>query len=308
MTQTRFVGLRRHVRVLAVILLTAAAMGCSFPRPSPWASSSASGTRVATPTANPSADDISYGKAMTLFAYDRSRPFDVQERSVTIESGALVHDISYLGAASKRSQAYLVMPYGKGPFGAVMYLHGAFSGSSQFLNEAYDLARRGVASLLITQPENNVDPLTDSEAINEIVYEMRELQRSLDLLAGQPDVDPHRLGFVGFSFGAVRGATFAGVVGNRLRVAVLMSTPPSYHAPAMVSFDPVLWVPHVSPASLFIQLGKQDTWFTRDEGNSLVAAAKEPKQLVWYDAGHGLNSNAYDDRIGWLTGLLRADP
>src|ERR1035437_2169963 len=147
-----------------------------------------------------------------------------------------------------------------------MYLHGAFSSSSQFLNEAYDLARRGVASLLITQPENDVEPLSDSDAINEIVYEMRELQRSLDLLAAHPDIDAHRLGFVGFSFGAVRGATFAGVVGNRLRVAVLMSTPPSCEAPAMVSFDPIVWVPHVSPASLFI------SWASRTPGSPATRA------------------------------------
>ena len=91
---------------------------------------------------------------------------------------------------------------------------------------------------------------------------------------------------------------------TRMRIAILMSTPPSYDAPAMVSFDPVVWVPRVSPASLFIQLGKQDTWITHDAGESLIAAAKAPKKLVWYDAGHGLDSNAYSDRITWLTSVL----
>ena len=61
---------------------------------------------------------------------------------------------------------------------------------------------------------------------------------------------------------------------------------------------------HVAPASLFIQLGKQDTWFTRADGESLVAAANAPKKLVWYDAGHGLDGNAYNDRIAWLTETL----
>jgi uncharacterized protein len=283
----------------AVVVVAPALGGCSPSRPRP---SAPSPTLISLPTQLP--DRISYAEAMALFAYDHTRPFDVRERSVTIESGALVHDISYLTSAGTRTQAYFVTPYGEGPFGAVMYLHGAFSGSSQFLAEARDLAHRGVASLLITQPEMDAEPLTDSAAIDELVYEMRELQRSLDLLAGQPVVDPQRLGFVGFSYGAVRGATFAGIESGRLQIAILMSTPPSYDAPAMVSFDPVVWVPRVAPASLFIQLGKQDTWFTHDAGESLSAAAKAPKKLVWYDAGHGLDSNAYSDRIAWLTSAL----
>jgi hypothetical protein len=72
----------------------------------------------------------------------------------------------------------------------------------------------------------------------------------------------------------------------------------------MASFDPIVWVPYIAPASLFIQLGKQDTWFTDADGESLIAAATEPRQLVWYDAGHGLDSKAYDDRIAWLASLL----
>ena len=293
-----------RLRALGVMLISIAALcGCSSSSSSPARGNpSSSPTVISLPTQLP--DEISHAQAMALFNYDHSRPFDVQERSVTTRSGALVHDISYLGIAGKRSQADLVTPIGKGPFGAVMYLHGAFSSSSEFLDEACDLANRGVASLLITQPEMDPQPTTDSAAINEIVYEMRDMQHSLDLLAAQPSVDPHRLGFAGFSFGAVRGATFAGIESGRLRVAILMSTPPSYDAPAMASFDPIVWVPYIAPASLFIQLGKQDTWFTDADGESLIAAAKEPRQLVWYDAGHGLDSKAYDDRIAWLASLL----
>ena len=72
----------------------------------------------------------------------------------------------------------------------------------------------------------------------------------------------------------------------------------------MVSFDPIVWVPRTAPASLFIQLGTQDSWFTKADGESLIAAANEPKELVWYDTGHGLGAKACDDRIAWLTRLL----
>ncbi|HEY5486625.1 MAG TPA: hypothetical protein VIK06_03160 [Candidatus Limnocylindrales bacterium] len=149
MARARTFDLKPSMRLVAVLLVSVGALaGCS---PSPSGQSSASPTVITLPAQLP--DDISHDQAMALFAYDHSRPFEVRERSVTIQSGAVVHDISYLGAVGKRSQAYLVMPDAKGPFGAVMYLHGALSGSSEFLDEACDLAHRGVASPLITQPE-----------------------------------------------------------------------------------------------------------------------------------------------------------
>jgi hypothetical protein len=121
MASTRKVDRMTPLRVLALMLVSVGApSGCSGSSSTPAGGNGGGNPTIITlPTQLP--DEISYSQAMVLFGYDHSRPYDVQERSVTIQSGALVHDISYLGVAGKRSQAYLVMPYGKGPFGAVMY-------------------------------------------------------------------------------------------------------------------------------------------------------------------------------------------
>lgn len=241
---------------------------------------------------------------MALFEYDRSRPFDVIENSATEEDGVTIHDLTYLQAAGARVQAFLVVPHGSGPFGGVMYLHGAGGASGEFRPEAIELAQHGLVSLLINAPQWMANPATDSDSVNEIIFEMRELRRSLDLLASRPEVDPNRLGFAGFSFGAIRGATFAGIEGKRLKIAVVASTPASYNLPYMTPFDPIAWAPYVSPAAYYIQEGTQDVWFTHDDAESLAAAARQPKQLVWYEAGHGLNQTAHDDRVGWLEKAL----
>lgn len=110
---------------------------------------------------------------MRLFEYDRARPFDVVERSVHEQDGVTVHNITYLEASGGRTQAYLVVPHGSGPFGGVMYLHGAFGASSNFLSEGIDLAQHGLVSLLITAPEWNATPKAGNEAVNETVFEMR---------------------------------------------------------------------------------------------------------------------------------------
>jgi hypothetical protein len=75
--RARTFDLTPSLRLLTVLLVSVGALaGCSPARSSPSSSGSAV---IELPTQLP--DDISYGQAMALFAYDHSRPFDVQERS-----------------------------------------------------------------------------------------------------------------------------------------------------------------------------------------------------------------------------------
>jgi predicted esterase len=167
-----------------------------------------------------------------------------------------------------------------------------------------ELAGHGVSSLLVNQPEGPFFPEDPNPPVTETIFEMRELSRDLDLLASRPQIDPARLGLVGFSFGAVRGATFAGAQGGRLKIAVLASLASSYDSPAMASFDPIVWVPHISPTALFLQEGRQEGWSTAEEIEAMANAAREPKRLVWYETGHGLDEQSYLDRLGWLAQAL----
>jgi hypothetical protein len=64
---------------------------------------------------------------------------------------------------------------------------------------------------------------------------------------------------------------------------------------------------YVSPATLYLQEGSLDSWFTREEAEALIAAAREPKHLVWYDAGHSLDEQANRDRLDWLAEALGSD-
>jgi dienelactone hydrolase len=248
--------------------------------------------------------EISHDDAMRLFEYDHSLPLDIREEGVTTDGGATIRAFNYRNMSGKRSQAFLVLPHGTGPFGAVVFLPGGLSGRGEFLSEAVEFSKHGIASLLIDYPELYPIPMSDQEAVTEIIFEMREFRRLMDWLASRPEVDPDRLGLVGVSYGAVRAATFAGVEGGRLKIAVLMSTPASYNYPAMAPFDPIAWVPYVSPCSLYIQEGTQDTWFTHAEAESLIAAARAPKRLVWYEGDHGLNAQATTDYRAWLLAAL----
>src|SRR5258708_37603430 len=60
-----------------------------------------------------------------LFAYDRSKDFDLKVASSKDEAGGTVQDVDYAGAnpRGRRVKAYLISPMGDGPFPAVLCFH-----------------------------------------------------------------------------------------------------------------------------------------------------------------------------------------
>jgi dienelactone hydrolase len=259
-------------------------------------------TVIPLPTTLPA--NLSHADAMRLFEYDHSLLASIRDGGARADEGAFFHDIWYVTAAGTRARAYLVLPPGDGPFGAVIYLPGGMSGGNEFDQDAKDMAGRGIASLLVDYPELYPFPATGEQAVTNMIFETRELRKLVDWLASRPEIDPTRLGLYGVSYGAVRAGMFAGVEGGRLKIAVLNSTPSTFGTAEMAPFDPIAWAPYVSPCALYLQEGTQDTWFTHADAEAYIAAAKEPKRLVWYEAGHGLDAQAYTDEINWLVAAV----
>src|SRR5690349_21098099 len=68
----------------------------------------------------------------------------------------------------------------------------------------------------------------------------------------------------------------------------------------MARFDPISHVANLAPAPLLFQPGRDDPHVPLERGQAFYDAAGEPKQIIWYDAGHGLNERATEDREAWL--------
>lgn len=290
----------RSALALAVVVVTAAACSGSAARsastasPSPAAAASAIASPTATPTAN------------TRIEFDRTRPFGVVESSVAEDSGVSVHDITYAGAAGEPIEAYLVFPKGEGPFGAVFFQHSSGESRSEFLPEAQLLAGRGVASILITSPSVDGMQGWTPEAIT---AQVREMSRAVDLLVAEPKVDPNRIGFVGYSLGAVQGSVFAGSEGRRMQVSVLMAFFPRYGVmggPGLEDFDPIVWVRQIASGHVLMQLGTADPYYSRADWNELDPTSMPNLKLNWYDADHALSIQAQQDRLDLLVNLLAA--
>jgi dienelactone hydrolase len=151
------------------------------------------------------------------FGYDASLPLELDERSHEQRDAAVVRNIAYRDAEIGEVEAFLVQPREPGPGPGVLFLHwfdteAPDGNRSQFIDEAFALAKRGVASLLpqgsFPWASDPSDAARDAERIGKEVVRHR---RGLDLLIGQGGVDPGRIGLVGHDFGAMYAAALVSV-------------------------------------------------------------------------------------------------
>jgi dienelactone hydrolase len=260
------------------------------------------------------------------FDYDRSAPLDFQDHGRVNHGYPIqVRDVSYASPPGRRVAAFLVVPPGKGPFPAVIYLHGSQEDRTRLVVPAAWLAARGVVGLAVdstflrTGDSGGGDPLQRLEQDRDLTLRtVVDLRRAVDLLRSLPQVDPKRIGFVGYSAGAKVGAMLAGV-DHRIRAYDLMSGgSPSVRAfagpaPAAIrprvrrilhQVDPFRYVREAAPSALFFQDGLADEYVPRAQLAALARAGSEPKRIRWYRAGHALNAQAYRDQIAWLSEQL----
>ena len=274
------------------------------------------------------------------FDYDKKAPLDVKELGVQRRGDVTIHDISYASPKGGRVPAYLIVPHGRGPFAAVIWGHWYWENSpmrnrKEFLDEAVALARSGVVSLLTDGPVarpghvENRQPLNDQQA-DDLVQQILDMRRGVDLLAARKDVDAKRIAYVGHSYNAMVGGFLAGLE-RRFKAFVLMAGGLSdevdmrtrdYKAyrdkvgaekfDAFVAkyawLDPGKFVSHAAPAVVFMQFATQEKFLTADIARQYAAIVSEPKRFKLYDAPHALNAEARRDRVAFLCEQLKLKP
>jgi dipeptidyl aminopeptidase/acylaminoacyl peptidase len=157
-----------------------------------------------------------------------------------------------------------------------------------------------------------------------------DLRRVVDLLVARGDVDPDRIGYLGVSYGGAMGGLLAGVE-HRIAAFVLRvgdgglvehfgtrndaggSLPAMSPArrerwlAAMRPVEPLRYVRRAT-APLLFQSGRQDDVVPPADARRYQAAAPEPKDVEWYDAGHFLPPKADCDAAVWLARHIGTSP
>ena len=207
---------------------------------------------------------------------------------------------------------------------AIMYVHwyepwSPNSNRRQFEEEAKEMAGAGAACLLIETLWSDNDffiKRTQEDDVRNSVEEVVNIRRAMDLLLSQPNIDLKRFAYVGHDFGGMYGV-LTGSLDQRPTHYVVMAATPRFpdwylYSPKlegeprevfirqMSEIDPITHVHGLSPAEVFFQFGTDDPHVSKERAEEFFVSAKNPKEMKWYESGHGLNEEATHDRKKWL--------
>ncbi|HEX9944228.1 MAG TPA: alpha/beta fold hydrolase [Thermoanaerobaculia bacterium] len=277
-------------------------------------------------------------KARRLFDYDAKAPLDVQEAGTERRGEVRIVDLSFASPMGGRVPAYLILPPGEGRRPAVLFQHPGQGDRSTFVDEAVELAGKGIVSLTISapflRPENQGqrggNPWDPEVSRKEQLQTILDIRRGFDLLVSRPEVDPKRLVYVGHSLGATVAGPLAAF--DRRPIAyVLMAGLPSLthsygygrnepaiayqelltrdqqkaYADALGPLDSMWYIGQAAPAKLLFQFARRDEYITPWDAATYIEAAPDPKEVKWYDTDHYFNEQARRDRVEWVVKVLR---
>jgi uncharacterized protein len=199
---------------------------------------------------------------------------------------------------------------------AALLLHG-FSSSKDQMAQAVGraLLARGVASLALDLPFHGEREGADREIprnplalVGAWKTAIAEARAAVTWLAGQPGVDPSRIGVVGYSLGGFL-ALMTAAEEERLRVIALAAagdlpdqTPYAVLVRGLV--DPLRAARRLDGRPLLLVNGRRDRTTKPAQAERLFAAALEPKTMKWYDGGHWPPPSAIDGTAEWVATRL----
>jgi dienelactone hydrolase len=273
-------------------------------------------------------------KERELFAYDVNAPLNLQKTVEVTNASFQFSGITYSSPAGGVVTGIMVEPTGRsGPLPGIVLMHPSGQNARGMGPYAQLLASRGAVVIVIDAPYfrrgGTSVPLFTIQDRNESIQLIKDLQRAVDVLLAQSNVDPARIGFEGYSYGAIIGAHFVGIE-RRLKAAVLAAAHGGHVTgatnannlsfmstlscatrnawfEAMVPIEGIRYTPNSSPTELLFQIARFDNAVLLADAEALYNVAANPKEVMYYDTGHGFNAQALYDRQFWLHKKLGLD-
>ncbi len=267
------------------------------------------------------------------FAYDINAPLNLQKTVENTINGVEASSISFNSPGGGSVTGMMFNPVTRSSLRpGIVLMHGLPGNARQMAGYGQALAQFGAVVIAIDAPHarrSGQAVLFTGQDRTEQIQLIKDLQRAVDVLRAQVNVDDDRIGYVGISYGGAMGALFAGIE-RRIKAAVLVvgdgglvshfTGPEDFNFlsnlscatrvawfRAMVPIEPIRFIPHASPTPLLLQNGRMDNLVPPADAEALHRAAPEPRTIRWYDAGHSLDLQAQIDRHEWLNARIGLD-
>lgn len=109
-----------------------------------------------------------------------------------------------------------------------------------------------------------------------------DLKHGLDAMTSLAEIDGERIAYASFSIGSMLGALFC-ALDPRPRAAALALGGGGF-GPAEI--DPARYVAGIAPRPLLMVNASHDELVSKQATETLFTAAREPKAIEWFEAGH----------------------
>ena len=254
-------------------------------------------------------------KPAPLFKVDHKAPLKATAKVVEQAKGFTKYRVEFNGIEGDRVPGHLYLPKKiKGRVPAVLVQHGV--GDKKHAKYIVECCRmltaRGIIALAIDAPERGERkrPGKDGPAMWNLPAVRRWFQqhcgdysRALDYLESRPDVDARRLGYVGFSWGAITGITFTA---HDQRVKAMTSVVGGGLLSLLgKKLDPVSNVGRIAPRPLMFLNATKDQIVLRPFATALHKAAGKDAIVKWYDTDHIFTGTDLPKIMGMLADFMK---
>ena len=254
-------------------------------------------------------------KPAAPFKVDHKAPLKAEAQMVGTEKNFTKYRIEFNGIEGDRVPGHLYLPKEiRGRVPAVLVQHGV--GDKKHAKYIVECCRmlttRGIIALAIDAPERGERkrPGKDGPAMWNLPAVRKWFQqhcgdysRALDYLESRPDVDARRLGYVGFSWGAITGITFTA---HDSRVRAMTSVVGGGLLSLLgKKLDPVANVGRIAPRPLMFLNATKDQIVLRPFATALHKAAGKDAIVKWYDTDHIFTGTDLPKIMGMLADFMK---
>lgn len=235
-------------------------------------------------------------------------PLESTERLIKTTETYTLFRVEFNGVKEgSRVPANLYIPKIEGkaaPYPAVLLQYGSGGNkNTNYIVAIGELAvKRGLIVLTIDAPNRGErkgkDPRISFMDSNILQY-MGDYSRATDYLCSRKDVEKERLAYVGISWGAITGVTYAAhdtrmrviasMVGGGNFAGLIPGAVPEELRKQTEAFDPYYHVKHIAPRPLLLLNVTKDQLVPRFMAESLQKAAPEYAKRVWLECDHFFN-------------------